>query len=225
MKRNSTDGDTEPKGDSNNGRLSLRNMPMFVLIARAYGVNFDQVAGPEWIRTERYDIDARFPPEAKSDTLWPMLQDLLAERFKLAVHRDRTPAPVYALVVAKGGPKLQAASTDSKTRDKCSGKDSQLTCVSRRSTMATLVRNLPRWMSRDWFDLPIVDQTGLEGTYDFTLTWTPTRRADDTTGASDPGFVSLFDAVQDQLGLKLERRKAPMERIVIDHIERIPTGN
>jgi uncharacterized protein (TIGR03435 family) len=225
VKRNTVAGDSEPTGDSSNGRLSLRNMPMFVLVARAYGVNYDRLAGPDWIRTERYDIDAKFPPDSKSDALWPMLQNLLAERFKLVVHRDQTLAPVYALVVAKGGPKFQAASAGSETMNKCSGKDQQLTCLNRKSTMADLVRNLPRWMSRDWFDLPIVDQTGLEGTYDFTLAWTSTRRADDTSGASDPGFVSVFDALQDQLGLKLERRKAPLDRIVIDHIERIPTEN
>jgi uncharacterized protein (TIGR03435 family) len=225
VKRNTAAGDTEPTGDSSNGRLSLRNMPMFVLVARAYQVNYDRLAGPDWIRTERYDIDAKFPPDVRSDTLYPMLQNLLAGRFKLVVHRDRTPVPVYALVVGKNGPKLQKASAGSEAMNKCSGKDLQLTCLNRKSTMADLARNLPRWTYRDWFDLPIVDQTGLDGAYDFSLTWTLTRRPDDTSGASGPGFVSLFDALQDQLGLKLERRKAPLERIVIDHIERVPTDN
>src|SRR5271157_975331 len=226
VKRNTTAGDSEPTGDSSNGRLSLRNMPLFVLVAQAYQVNYDRLVGPDWIRTERYDIDAKFPPDAKSDaTLRLMLQNLLAERFKLVVHRDQTPALVYALVVAKNGPKLQAASAGSEPKNTCSGKNSQLICMNRKSTMADLVRNLPRWMPRDWFDLPVVDQTGLEGTYDFSLTWTSTRRADDTSAASDPGFISLFDALQDQLGLKLERRKAPLDRIVIDHLERVPTEN
>jgi uncharacterized protein (TIGR03435 family) len=85
--------------------------------------------------------------------------------------------------------------------------------------MADLAKDLPRWGPRDWFDLPIVDQTGLDGVYDFSLTFTMTRNIDD---AAD---VSLFDALQDQLGLKLERRKAPLDRIVVDRIERAPTEN
>ena len=197
---------------------------MFVLVAQAYQVNYDRLVGPDWIRTERYDIDAKFPPDAKSDTLWPMLQNLLAERFKLVVHRDQTLAPVYALVVGKNGPKLQESAADSTVRAKstCSRQGLQLTCKCQKMTMQGLTENLPRWMSRDWFDLPIVDQTDLAGAYDFSVTWTPTDRRDDTI---DAGGLSLFDAIQDQLGLKLEQRKAPVDRIVIDHIERIPTEN
>lgn len=221
VKRNTT-GERD-SGDAKGDRLTLRNMPMTVLIALAYQVPNDRVVGPAWLITDGFDIDAKLPPGATRETVWPMMQNLLAERFKLAVHRDQTPVPVYALVVGKSGPKLQEASAESRAlervRDMCSREDMKMTCQSRKSTMADLVRNLPRWMSHDWFDLPIMDQTGLAGSYDFTLTFTMTRNIDDPAGGS------LLDAIQDQLGLRLERRKAPLERIVIDRIERIPTDN
>jgi uncharacterized protein (TIGR03435 family) len=96
-------------------------------------------------------------------------------------------------------------------------------------TMEDLARNFPRWVSMDWFDLPIVDQTGLHGAYDFSLTWTLTSRREDARAAAseagEPGAVSLFDAVQDQLGLKLDQRKVPLDRVVIDHAERVPVDN
>lgn len=88
--------------------------------------------------------------------------------------------------------------------------------------MADLAQSLRRWVSVNWFALPIVDQTGLPDAYDFSLTWTPTNGSDDPV---DLPCVSLFDALHDQLGLNLEQRKAPVDRIVVDHIERVPTEN
>jgi len=137
-----------------------------------------------------------------------MLQGLLAERFKLALHHEQKPVPVYARVVARNGPKLQEASADSPVKSTCSREGMQITCRNQKTTMADLARNLPRWVSRDWFDLPIMDQTGLQSAYNFSLTWTLTDRPPSAgpgaPEAADPAAIDLFDAIQDQLGLKLD---------------------
>jgi uncharacterized protein (TIGR03435 family) len=90
--------------------------------------------------------------------------------------------------------------------------------------MAKLARDFPRRGPQDWFDLPVVNQTGLNGFYDFTLTFTETKRPDRSDGG-DLSTVPLFDAVQDQIGLKLVRRKVALDWIVIDQIDRVPTEN
>ncbi len=209
-------------GDTKGDRLTLYNMPMKVIIALAYRVPNDRVAGPAWLDTDGFDIVAKVGPGTTADTLWLMLQNLLAERFKLAVHRDQSPVPVYALVADKKGPKLQEAAADSQVKSTCNREGTQLTCRNQKLTMADLAQNLPRWVGRDWFGLPIVDQTGLHGVYDFSLTWTLTNNADESV---EPPAVSLFEALQDQLGVKLEQRKVPVDRIVVDHIERVPIDN
>ncbi|SPE32472.1 conserved exported hypothetical protein [Candidatus Sulfopaludibacter sp. SbA3] len=220
VKKNTTG--ERPSGDAKGGQFTMFNMPMKVLIARGYGVTNDKVVGPDWLDTDGFDIVAKMPKDVTEQTLWVMVKNLLVERFKLAAHHEASPMPVYALVVAKNGPKLQPAAADSQTRDTCKADGRELTCKSQKSSMADLVRNFPRWMSRNWFDMPIVDQTGLTGVYDFSLTWTMTRRIDDNV---DPPAYSFLDALQEQLGLKLEQRKAPVDRVVVDHMERVPTEN
>jgi uncharacterized protein (TIGR03435 family) len=226
VKVNTTGG--RPDGDTKGDRLTLTNMPMKVIIALSYRVTNDRVIGPAWLDTDGFDIVAKLAPDTTEANLWLMMQNLLIERFHLSVHRDQTPASVYALVAARKSTGLRQSPTDAKldpTCDRegvCARDGRQFTCRSCQSTMADLVRNLPRWSSQDWFGMPIVDQTGLPGKYDFSLTWTPTNRAED---AVEPPGVSLFDALQDQLGLKLEQRKAPVDRIIVDHMERVPTAN
>ena len=211
-----------PTGDLKGDRMTMYNMPMLVLIARAYQVANDRVAGPEWLESQGYDIVAKFPPGSKEESLWLMVQKLLVDRFKLTVHRDQSVQPVYALVVGKSGPKFHESAGDSPRRPECSHEGQILTCLGQRSTMTQLAQNLVRWLPRNWLDLPVVDMTGLTSAYDFSLTWTMSRGPDD---AVEPSAVSLFDAIQSQLGLKLERRKVTVERLVIDHIERVPTAN
>jgi uncharacterized protein (TIGR03435 family) len=211
-----------PSGDFKGDRLIMSNMPMMVLVAQAYGVANDKVAGPVWFNGEGYDIVAKLPPETTEAAYPAMLRNLLIERFKLEAHREQKIVPVYALLVAKGGPKLRAAAADSQTSNRCGVQGMVMTCKNQKTAMAELVRHFPRWMSMNWFDLPIVDQTGLTGTYDFDLSWTMARTIDQSV---EPPAVSFFDALQEQLGLKLEQRKAAVERIVVDRIERVPVSN
>ncbi|MGA2272279.1 MAG: TIGR03435 family protein [Bryobacteraceae bacterium] len=219
-----TSGESRSTENVDNGRFMFHNYPMLGIIAFAYSISFDRVAGPHWLDTERYDIDATFAPGTTltRDDLMLMVQKLLAERFHLTLHHDQKPVPVWALVLGKKGPKLQPSATESEFKTTCGRQGAQIACQCKKTTMAQLAEQLPHWVSRPLFDAPVVDQTGLSGFYDFSLSWTPTDSPDQSV---EPPAMSLFDAIQDQLGLKLELRKAPVDRIIIDHIDRVPTEN
>ena len=139
-----------------------------------------------------------------------MLQTLFADRFKLAIHREMKDYPVYALVVGKDGPKLKAAA-DGKYDTRNSGGHLELHHISVAGFATYLVNAADR---------PVVDMTGLDGYFDITLDWRPdTPQAGPNSG--NDSRPSIYTAVQEQLGLKLEPRKAPVEFIVIDHIEKL----
>jgi uncharacterized protein (TIGR03435 family) len=215
-----------------------------MLITFAYDVRDFQISGgPGWINSERYDIQARpdrsepaesLPPDPRKmtdaqlktigDQMRERLRALLADRFQLTIHRETKDAPVYALVVGKNGSKLQAAEE---------GKDGprgmrmgrgQLTGMS--APLSMLANTLSSQLGR-----PVLDRTGLTGKYDFKLEWTPDPgQGDGPPGGLPPGIEappppdpngpSLFTAVQEQLGLRLESQKGPMEMIVIDRVEK-----
>jgi uncharacterized protein (TIGR03435 family) len=190
------------------------------LIYESYGVKDYQVSGPDWLGTEIYDITATLPPGVTRDDVQLMIQNLLAERFKLTLHRDTREMPVYALVAGKGGSKLQEVEF---ARGSTSASHGKLVATT------IPIRNLTEFLSRQT-GRPVLDMTGLKGFYSFTLTYTP----EDTPAAPGPdsGPVaesavgpSLLNALQEQLGLKLEARKAPVEILLVDHAEKVPTEN
>ncbi len=215
------------------GRLVMHNVPMKIMIMFAYHARPDAVtgaAGLGWIESERYDVVAKASPDTKPDDLRRMVQTLLAERFKLAIHTEQKPTAVYALVVAKPGAKLQASSEAilivSIGEQRCSpveGAAGQKHVQCRHMTMAAWADNLQELSPRD-FSIPVVDQTGLNGPFDFRLDWTPAARlpAADTDPA--PG-LTVFQAVEAQLGLRLESKKLPLPVIVVDRVERVPIEN
>ena len=182
----------------------------------AYGVRDFQVSGaPEWLGRELFDIDATAEHPSTEGQIRQMVQALLADRFKLRLHRETREIPVYALVVGKDGPKL--AETKDSSQDKSLGDimvpPGKLTA--RNSTMALFVMILT-----DNLDRPVIDRTNLTGHYDFNLTydgpsWSP--------GSWKPFGASVFGPIQD-LGLKLEPQKSPVEMLVIDSVDH-PAGN
>jgi len=153
-----------------------------------------------------------------------MVQQLLADRFKLAVHRETKELPAYALVVAKSGPKLTATKDTGGGKGTSSG-DGHLTATG--LTMARLAQTLTQILSRE-LGRVVIDKTGIVGEYDLSLTWTPDDRsaaaANTSKDTPDLPGPSIFTALQEQLGLKLESTKAPVETLVIDHIEE-PSAN
>jgi uncharacterized protein (TIGR03435 family) len=266
-------------------RVDIGSMSLLDLICTAYKVKPYQVTGPDWIKAQRFDILAKMPDGASKDQVPEMLQALLADRFKLTIHRDSKEQPVYALVVAKGGPKLKesppeldpppaaADKTEDKKEDKGAitiGTDKGPVSVSRdgqgavvkggpmgttRMTMGpngvmrmesskVTMANFADIISR-FVDRPVVDMTELKGSYQIGLDLSmddirnmarsagmalPAQGPGAESGkspadaASEPSGTSIFATIQ-QLGLKLESRKSPLDMIVIDHAEKTPTEN
>jgi uncharacterized protein (TIGR03435 family) len=204
---------------------SASNIDLKSLIANAYGVRPDQISGgPDWSASYHYDIEAKVVP-ADGTALQPltkeqrilMLRSLLADRFKLDVHTETKEQPIYELVVARNGPKLQPAKPDQSTRMtmNASGKSTMET-----ADLSALVFQLSSQLGR-----PVVDKTGLTGKYEIKLEWTRDQGpgSNDSTSTDSSG-PSIFTAVQEQLGLKLNSTKGPVDTLVIDHVEQ-PTAN
>jgi uncharacterized protein (TIGR03435 family) len=191
------------------------------LIMDAYQLNqSNQISGgPPWVSADsvRFDIAAIAPGEGalSGENLRLMLRTLLADRFQLKVHRVTQERPVYALVVAKNGPKLKTSAPSEESSVTAGGaKTAQI-------TMANVTTERLAIQLSGGLDRPVVDKTGLTGHYDVKLNWIP-----EFAGPPPPGSdgVNLFTAVQEQLGLKLEPQKASIETLVIDHVEK-PSAN
>jgi uncharacterized protein (TIGR03435 family) len=197
------------------GRLAARGTLAF-FIEYAYGINGMYIeGGPAWARADRFDIDARQGPGAESFPLMrDMLRTALADRFKLIMHTQHRELPVLLLTVAKGGPKLtpSAPTDEAQTR----GRPGELTAT--KISMAGLASQLSRAAGRI-----VQDRTGLQGLYNITL-----RASDDGFAradplgrpAVDPGAPSMVTALEEQLGLKLESGRGPVEVLTIDRAER-----
>jgi uncharacterized protein (TIGR03435 family) len=202
------------------GQISMENVPLRKLTLFAYGIPDDReyaLAGPGWLGTERFDILAKYPGDSTLLQIRQMTQGMLADRFKLVLHRETRQLPVYALIVGKNGPKIQAVEPG---QSGTNGGPGHLQAT--RIPMQKLCDLFARMTGA-----PVTDETGLKGVFSFTLDWTPdeTQRLaapDEPAGASG---ASLFSALQDQLGLKLEGRKGPVEVLVVDRMERAPTEN
>ncbi len=230
------------------GRFSAENMVLSTLIDRAFNTgnifNRDQLTGlPDWANSERFDIVATAPsagpgaPAIDNEALAPMLRALLADRFKMTYHTEERPVSAYTLVAAK--PKMKKADPSSRTSCKNmpappnAGPSSQL-FVCQNITMTQFAERLQGMATElSW---PVLDATEIEGGWDFSLMYNrfPAMmrgRSGMAEGggvplASEPtGAVSIFEAMEKQLGLKLEMHKRPMPVIVIDHLEQRPTDN
>jgi uncharacterized protein (TIGR03435 family) len=217
-------------GTLTHGTLTLTNASLADCLSYAYGLtNKNQIDGADWIKSKavRFDIVAKAPVGAPLDQVRLMLQALLTERFQLALHREQKDLSYLALLVGKKGPKLQEAVPDS---DASGNKSLMGRIYSNHMSMITLAMLLSRFTGET-----VLDMTGLKGAYDLRLDWTP-ENAPKPAGSSGTGAdavssidgesgPSLFAAVEQQLGLKLEVRKGLVEIIVIDHAERVPVQN
>lgn len=210
------------------GRVSMSGVTMKTLIQQAYGVrDFQIVGGPAWMGSDRYDITAKPEGAATPEQVKVMIQALLADRFKLQFHRETKELPTYALVAAKGGPKLHASEetpgSDKPKQRQMMMQRGQFNAQS--APISALANQLAQVLGRS-----VIDKTGLTGNYDFELKWTPDESTpgmmrgpggDGPPPSSDaaPG-MSIFTALQDQLGLKLESTKGPVEILVIERAEK-----
>lgn len=196
------------------------------LITFAYSMNPSEVVnGPGWLDT-KYDIVAQPGGEGQPNLQqWQMMiQKLLAERFKLAYHREKKEGSIYALTVAKNGPKLLAPSTGDPKGLPNLAMPARGRFRARNATMLDFAGELQGWQDR-----PVVDRTGIQGRYDFGLSWTPDGdQASRMSGSPAPRDSNetpdLFTAIQEQLALRLESSKGFIDVMVIDHVER-PSEN
>ncbi len=233
------------------GRLTSKNAPLIMLLQNAYSVQaFQIIGGPPWINSTGYDIEAK--PDAAVDRpqMWQMLQNLLADRFKLELHRETRELPLFALTVAKGSfqppPPKEGTCIDTPPdappgppgagqtqcgRGRISMSPAGLAMDGGKVQMAELIRLLAIVLGR-----PVLDRTAFDGKFDFHLTFTPDESTMGLPGSggprapngpllpTDPDRPTIFAALQEQLGLKLVTAKGPVEVLVIDHVER-PTAN
>lgn len=199
-------------------RFSLDDQTVSRLIAFAWAINQNQIVdAPNWIRDEHYDMDGK--TSAQADPTIPeeqqMIRKIFADRFGLGFHREKRELAVYALVVAKGGPRLAPASQpNAQPIQHNEGHGMQTTRSFTSAAISDFVLTMQFFLDR-----PIVDQTGLTGRYDFKLTYT---YAD--ASSSEPDAPPLFTALQEQLGLKFQPTKAETDVFVVDHVER-PSAN
>jgi len=227
--------------------LSATNVTLQTLIRDVYRVQESQISGaPNWLNSEKYDVDARMEKSVADELrkLDPMqslperqrmLQALLADRFKLTLHRETKQLPIYALAIAENGPKIQEAKPGDTYANGIKGFDGRPggpgnirmgrgMLTGQALSMADFVRALSELLGR-----PVLDKSGLTGKYDLALQWTPGEgelpmlsRAEGTP--SGPNFAppgsAIFTAIQDQLGLELESQDSRVETLVIDHVEK-----
>lgn len=201
--------------DGRDGVLKIWNASLKRCIGYAYKIPEDQVlGGPKWIDRLSYDLLAKADHPAGDAELWTMLPQLLADRFKLQLHHETRTVPGYTLTVAKGG--IKAAPADSARHS--FGNGGRGFIDSGASPLSVLTRRLSALLGR-----PVIDMTGDKRKFDFHLKWTPD---DAQTGAdaATPDRPSLFTALREQLGLKLESGKVSAEVIVVDHAE-LPSDN
>lgn len=216
-------------GVSPGGVFTAKNVTVKALVQQAYDVRDFQISGgPGWLDTERYDIIAKGGgPAVSEDDLRRMTDEqrnqfkdqfllniraLLADRFQLKVHKETRELPVYGLVIAKNGAKIQATTDDDVTRSSLRirrGDTGKSEMTGARQPLASLAKSLSDQVGR-----PVLDQTGLQGNYDFKITFAPDMAADATDGPS------IFTALQDQLGLRLDSQKGPVEVLVIDGVQK-----
>jgi uncharacterized protein (TIGR03435 family) len=229
-------------GTSDPGRVSYSNVPLRRVLLAAYDLSNYQILGPDWLNSLRFDITAKMPAGVTKEQFQWMLRNLVASRFRMTTHLETKELPIYALVAAKSGPKLKPdvdgepgkspddqvpAVTQGEGKDgfpvvslRTPGlvietKDGRARVTAKGVTIAKFADFLSGRLDR-----PVIDMTGLAATYSFALYFSPENASPDAS--SDP---SIFIAVQEQLGLRLEARKGQVQLLMIDHAEKAPTEN
>jgi uncharacterized protein (TIGR03435 family) len=200
--------------DAVGDRYTVRNQTIVSLMMFAYSIDKHQVIdAPAWAGTDRFDIEGTTdtPGEPNLHQQQEMLQKLLADRFGLRFHREMREMPVYAIQIAKGGPKLKAAANpDAEPDQDASSHGTEVTVTITNGTMADFILGM-----QFFFDRPLVDRTGIPGRHDFTLRYTY-----DVDRADDPNAPpALFTAIQEQLGLRLEAVRATIGVFAVDRVE------
>jgi uncharacterized protein (TIGR03435 family) len=206
----------EGRSSASGDRVAYIHTTMFGLIASAYQVRGFQIDGPSWIRTERYDVVAKAPDNTPKDQVPLMLQALLAERFKLKVHREPRELQIYALIFVKDSPKLEKVESDA-----IGGVD--LAADGRRRFLRTSMEQLVMYLTA-MSGRPVVNKTNLAGAYNFPLELSMEEVGGINASSNATQRPSIFTSMQ-ELGLKLDSQKGPIDMIVVDGGIKTPTEN
>jgi uncharacterized protein (TIGR03435 family) len=226
VKRN-VSSDVEPQAQSlPGGRVQLTNVTLRNMILDSYKLQNAQVdGGPSWVQTDGWDVTAKAPADAPSAQVLEMLRTLLTDRFKLVTHTEAREMPVYALVLSrkdgKLGANLKPSDADCGATAAPPPASGPPRCgmnigINRITVGARSLKDIARVLEPR-VGRSVIDKTGLSGLFDADLTWTPQGLAG-ASAAAEEG-TSIFTAVQEQLGLKLESTKGPVDVLVIDHVE------
>jgi uncharacterized protein (TIGR03435 family) len=195
------------------GTLSAENAPLLRIVSRAYNLTDDRVSGPAWIESQWYDIRAKAAGDVPDRDLMPMLRELLQERFHLVAHRESDERPILALVVDKGGAKVNPYGA--KIAVPPSDNDGRVLFMARH--MPDLCERLGKVTGR-----PVIDKTGLNGDYQIELRYLPIGS---TTGDPSDPAADVFSALRDQLGLRLESQRGIVDVLKIVSVDKVPTEN
>jgi len=212
---------------SSPGSVTMRNVNLTMITAWAFHVQRPQVSGPQWLDDNRYDISAKAATPAEDDQLRLMLQSLLADRFKFTSHRDTRTMEVMAFILPKSGHKMKVSDIEGPPQ---STQDPERGVIVKGAPLSAIAEDLSKELN-----MPLLNMTGLEGRFDFSLKpekYVAEMRARVMAGGpqSMPPEAQLKltlmeQIVEGELGLRLESRKAPVELIVIDHVEKTPAEN
>jgi uncharacterized protein (TIGR03435 family) len=224
------------------GRIDYTAVSFKGLLEKAYDLKRDRISGPDWMSSGLYTINAKIPPGTTPEQFRLMLQKLLTERFQMTVHRESKKIPVYRLKIARNGPKLQPglpsreispAEQKEQNQKRSAAMMAKVkacmeahagNCASRTLSMDNAtVEKFAESLSTS-LDRPVKDMTGLEGTYAFSLEWAP-EKGPSTIPEDAPAGRSIFAAIQEQLGLRLEPGKEDMDLLVVDKAEKEPISN
>jgi uncharacterized protein (TIGR03435 family) len=209
-----TTGATKPRIENDPIRILWTNITLQYCVKTAYGVNDYQISGPAWITSERYDVSAKATAPVSTVQRNQMMQALLADRFKLIVRRETRQGKIFALAVSRGGPKFRESKDDSAPT---APPGAEGVVILRGEPMSRLAMILSVALHA-----PVIDETGLAGLYDLDLDLRPFRASD-----AEPIDVAnaIFSALQSELGLRLTPKTGPIDSVIVEHAERVPSGN
>jgi uncharacterized protein (TIGR03435 family) len=233
-------------GSADPTQINYSNMTLKLLIMNAYNVKNYQVTAPDWTGVERFNIAAKVPEGVSNEDLRAMLRNLLADRFQMKARLEKKEMQAFALVVAKGGVKMKPSEelpADAKALPLAPGppkldkngfpivtgsgmivetQNGRARVAAKQAAISQICNLIGNLFAR-----PVVDETGLTGKYDYHLEFAPENAPPNAEGAAASGdpAPTLLMAIQDQLGLKLEAKKLPVDIVVVDHIEKTPTEN
>ena len=221
-------------GSKSPERYTYGQATLQTLIITAYDVQDFQISSKIPLDRDKFDLTAKMPPSTKKDQFRAMLRNVLADRFHLKTHTESREFPAYELVIAKSGPRLKEAGSDTplppegfpqlpagKPGITASNTVSNGYAITRTTARQVPISLLVRLLRRPG-EPPVIDRTGLQGTYDFTLEYAQETPNVDTAAAPAPILAS---AIQQQLGLQLVRKKLPFDVVVVDSVDRVPTEN